>query len=165
MYVCVRISNVIHILCEHNYTTNALISRVMFYKIMHYTGIVASLAIIIACFLPWAHYNNIDQTFTGFNVTRFSTGNYYGKAGIIITAFTILILIFMILPRLWAKRINLFLTALLFAYCIRTYIIFTSALFEGEVEKRAGIYLIIILSFLMLAASVFPKMGQQPLEK
>ena len=91
------------------------------------------------------------------NVTKFAAGNYYGKAGIPISIMTGIILLFILIPALWAKRVNLFLAALLFAYCIRTYIVFTSALFEGEVEKYAGIYLIVLLSFIILLASVFPK--------
>ncbi len=131
----------------------------MFAKTIYPVGLVACIAIVGACFLPWVHYNNINETFTGFHVTKFATGNYYGRAGIIISIFAALILLLMLLPRIWAKRINLFLAALLFAYCIRTYIIFTSALFEGEVEKKGGIYLIILLSAVMLVATVFPKMG------
>ncbi len=126
-------------------------------KYYHYTGLLCCLLLIAACFMPWTHYNSINETFNGFNVKRFSTGNYYGKAGRIITIFTILIFVLMLVPKLWAKRVNLFLSALLFAYCIRTYIIFTNSLFEGEVEKKAGIYLIILFSFLVLLTSVFPK--------
>jgi hypothetical protein len=129
----------------------------MFSKVMYYTGIAATVAMIITCFMPWVHYNSINETFTGYHVTKFVTGNYYGRAGIPITIMSSIILICMLLPKLWAKRINLFVAALLFAYCIRTYIIFTSALFEGEVEKKPGIYLVIVLSFLMLLGCLFPK--------
>lgn len=132
----------------------------MFSKVMYYLGIVASVAIIICCFIPWVHYNSINTTFTGYNVVKFATGNYYGRAGIIITVLAAVIFILMLTPRLWAKRLNLFVSAVLFAYCIRTYIIFTSALFENEVEKKAGIYLIMILSVIILVASAFPKMGK-----
>ena len=129
----------------------------MLSKVSHLIGITACLAIIGACFLPWCHYNNINETFTGFNVTRFSTGNYYGRSGRVITIFSGIILLLMMVKKVWAKRINLFMAALLFAYCIRTYIIFTSALFEGEVEKKAGIYLIIIFSAIIMISAVFPK--------
>jgi hypothetical protein len=64
----------------------------------------------------------------------------------------------MLTPKRLAKRANLFLSALLFAYCIRTYIIFTSALFEGEVEKLAGIYMIVLLSTVIMLSTLFPKM-------
>ena len=129
----------------------------MFLKLIYYTGIIACLALIGNCFMPWVHYNNINVTFSGMNVTKFAAGNYYGKAGIPISIMTGIILLFILIPALWAKRVNLFLAALLFAYCIRTYIVFTSALFEGEVEKYSGIYLIVVLSFIILLASVFPK--------
>jgi len=129
----------------------------MLSRVSHFVGILACVAIIGACFLPWCHYNNINETFTGFNVTRFSTGNYYGRSGRVITIFSSIILLLMMVKKVWAKRINLFMAALLFAYCIRTYIIFTSALFEGEVEKKAGIYLIIIFSAIIMISAVFPK--------
>ena len=119
-----------------------------------------ALLIIATCFMPWVHYNNINETFTGYHVVKFAGGSYYGKAGITITFMSIIVLLLMLMPRLWAKRANLFLAALLFAYCVRTYVIFTGALFEGEVEKLAGIYLIVILSFLVLLGSVFPRMGK-----
>lgn len=70
---------------------------------------------------------------------------------------TVVVFIFFITPKIWAKRINFFLTGLLFAYCIRTYIIFTGSLFEGEVVTMVGMYLILLLSFLLMVCSVFPK--------
>ena len=124
---------------------------------MHWIGIAACISLIATCFMPWAHYNNINETFTGFHVIKFTTGNYYGKAGIPITVFTSVILLLMLLPKTLAKRANVFLSAFLFAYCIRTYIIFTSALFEGEVVKLAGIYLIVFLSLVILISTLFPK--------
>ncbi len=70
---------------------------------------------------------------------------------------TSIVFIFFIIPKIWAKRINFFVSGLLFAYCIRTYIIFTGSLFEGEVETKTGMYLVLTLSFLLLVCSVFPK--------
>ena len=126
-------------------------------KIGYYTGIIACIGIIATCFLPWTHYADINETFTGFHVIPFKTGNYYGKAGIPITVMATIILVLMLVPRLWAKRFNLFFSAILIAYTVRTYIVFTSALFEGEVVKYAGIYIIVVLSFVILICSLFPK--------
>ena len=125
-------------------------------KILHYLGILACIMLIASCFLPWTHYNNINETFSGYHVIRFVTGNYYGRAGIPITILTLIVLVFTITPKLWAKRANLFLSAFLFAYCIRTYFIFTNALFPGEVDKRIGIFMILILSLFIFVCSVFP---------
>jgi hypothetical protein len=130
---------------------------IMVNRLFNIIGIFCCILLIAACFMPWVHYNSINQTFTGFNVTKFTTGNYYGKAGIPISVITTFILLCMLVKKIWAKRVNLFMAALLVAYGIRTYIIFTSALFEGELIKKIGIYLILILPFFILASAVFPK--------
>lgn len=98
---------------------------------------------------------------TGFRVHRFPNGTYYGKAGNIILPLTVLITLFMLVPKIWAKRANLFLASFLVAYSIRTYVIFTSSLFEGEVTKKVGIYFVATLPLLMLLSSIFPRGGSK----
>ncbi len=119
-------------------------------KIFRIAGALACVALIITCFIPWVHYNSVNLTFNGVNVIPFDTGNYYGKAGYPIITLTVVIFLLMFVNRIWAKRLNLFLNALLIAYTIRTYIIFTSALFINEVDKKAGIYLVLILPVIMM---------------
>ena len=63
----------------------------------------------------------------------------------------------MLLPKIWAKRLNLFLSALLLAFVIRTYVIFTGSLFENDVIRKPGIYMIVICAILILFSSVFCK--------
>jgi hypothetical protein len=133
-------------------------------KIIQYIAILSSAALIATCFIPWVHYNSINTTFTGFNVKEFATGVNYGKAGRIITIFTSLSLLCTILPFSVPKRINMFVSALLFAYSIRTYVLFTGSLFDGEVEKLAGIYLIVVLSFVLVICSIFPNLKENEKE-
>ena len=130
-------------------------------KNLHYLAIIATLGIIGTCFIPWVHYNNIDVTFNGYNVKRFATGVYYGRAGIIITILAGISLLFTLMQSIVAKRVNMFLCALLVAYTLRTYVIFTGSLFDGEVTKLAGIYLIVLLSFVMVICSVFPYLKKE----
>ena len=130
-------------------------------KVLHYTAIISCIALIATCFIPWVHYNNINVTFNGYNVKKFATGVYYGRAGIIITIFAAISLLFTLMPSIVAKRVNMFLCALLVAYTLRTYVIFTGSLFDGEVTKLAGIYLIVFLSFVMVICSVFPYLKKE----
>lgn len=130
-------------------------------RVMHIIGLLAGIALIGTCFMPWVHYNSINVTFTGFHVTKFAGGIYYGKAGTVITPLTVVILLLMLIPKVWAKRVNLLLAGLLFAYCIRTYIVFTGSLFEGDVDRLAGIYLLLVLSFILLVSAVFPKIEEK----
>ena len=129
-------------------------------KAIQILAILSCLALIITCFLPWVHYNSINETFTGFNVKPFSTKVNYGKAGKIIVGLTIISLLCTIIPKLFLKRVNMFATALLFAYCIRTYVLFTGSIFEGQVEKFAGIYLIMLFSLALVVFSVFPNLEE-----
>ncbi len=130
-------------------------------KNLHYLAIFATIAIIATCFIPWVHYNSIDVTFNGYNVKKFATGVYYGRAGIIITVLAVVSLLFILMQSAVAKRANMFLCALLVAYTLRTYVIFTGSLFDGEVTKLAGIYLIVILSFVMVICSIFPYLKKE----
>src|SRR5690606_12181737 len=111
-----------------------------FNNLIHWAGLASCALLIIACFLPWVYFNSIDTTFTGFKVIEFPNGTYYGKAGNIILPITAFILIFMLVSKVWAKRVNLFLASFLLAFSIRSYIVFTSSLFDGEVDKKIGIY-------------------------
>jgi hypothetical protein len=130
----------------------------MFVKYLYWIGIAACITLIVSCFLPWVYFPVINETFTGFHVTKFPNGNYYGRAGYPITIMTSVIMIFMVVQKVWAKRTNLFLCALLFAYIFRTYNLFTGSLIKGEVINKIGIYLILISSVIMLIAALFPDM-------
>ena len=128
----------------------------MFIKITHWLGIVSCIVLIVSCFLPWAYYDdsNIHENFTGF----YSFSNYYGKPGKFLVGTAVIALIFMLLPKLWAKRVNLFLCALATGYAIKTYIQFSSCYGAYCPDKQAGIYLMLISSVFMLVAAVFPEL-------
>ncbi len=131
-----------------------------FKKWIQNIAILCSISLIIACFIPWVHNNTIDVTYTGFNVKKFANGGTLGRAGIFITILTAINLLFTLVPKITLKRINMFVCALLVAYTLRTYVIFTASLFEGEITKLAGIYLIIILSFILVGCSIFPNLKE-----
>jgi len=126
-----------------------------------FLGLFAAFMLIVSCFLPWTSYPYVNLTFNGFNVQRFVTGNYYGKAGYPIVVLTIITTLLFLVQKLWAKRVAVFISALLFAYIIRTYIIFTSGLVEGDVIKHVGIYLLVVSSASLFISSLFPYMPLQ----
>ena len=123
-------------------------------------GLTACVVLIIACFLPWTYYadasipNVAERTFTGF----FSYANSYGKPGKLLVLIAVVALTFILLPKIWAKRANLFVCALGVGYAVKSYVLFTSCYNAYCPEKRAGIYLMLIASFIMLIASAFPNL-------
>ncbi|HLY69818.1 MAG TPA: hypothetical protein VKR53_08810 [Puia sp.] len=115
-------------------------------------GILAAALLIISCFIPWTYYPDIDKTFTGF----FSQANAYGKPGKAIIFFSILSIILFIIPTIWAKRLNVLITAITIAYCIRSYALFTGCAGGVCPEKKIGIFSIIVFSTLMIIAALLP---------
>lgn len=133
----------------------------MLVKYLHWIGIAACILLIVACFIPWAHYADINETFTGF----YSFKNQYGRPGKLLTILASLIFVFMLLPKVWAKRANLFLAALTLGYAIKSYVLFTSCYNAYCPEKQAGIFLMLISAFVILLASVFPDMPAKEEER
>ena len=126
----------------------------MLIKIIHWLGVLACVLLIISCFMPWAYYADIHQQFTSF----YSQGNHYGRPGKFLVISGAIALVFMFLPRLWAKRVNLFLCALTVGYTIKTYILFVSCYNNYCPEKLPGVYLMLISSLIMLVGAVFTEM-------
>ncbi len=131
----------------------------------HYLSLLCCIAIVAVCFMPWVHYNNINETFTGFHVRRFVTGNYYGRAGIIVCALVAIVFLCTLLPYRFGKRVSLFVAAVLVAYSISKYTIFTSALFPDEIIIYPAIKLLVALSFVLLVAVAFPKKSNKDMQE
>ena len=123
-------------------------------KYLKWTGVLAALLLIVTCFIPWAYYADVKEHFTGF----FSHDNNYGKPGKFFVSLGIIFLVLTFIPKVWARRVNLFIAALLVAYAIKTYILFTSCYKAYCPQKEAGIYLLLICTVIILIASVFPDM-------
>lgn len=130
-------------------------------RIIYWAGITACIVLIIACFLPWTFHADLGKNFTGF----FSEQNKYGRPGRYIIFFTVIILILMLLPKLWAKRTNLFMGAVLIAYAVKTYILYTSCYNAYCPDKKAGVFLMLFSSLIIFIATMFPHMKLPQAEK
>ncbi len=123
-------------------------------KYSNYIGVLAAVLLIIACFLPWAYYPDINQHFTGF----FSEQNRYGRPGKALLFLAVFAIVLFLVQKIWAKRLNMVMAALTLAFSVRCFMLF-SACYRGICpEKEIGIYLIIITSVVMIIASVLPYM-------
>jgi len=129
-----------------------------FSTILHRIGLLACIVLVVSCFLPWTYYadphiaTEAERTFTGF----FTYQNQYGKPGKLLTLIAIIVLVFMLLPKIWAKRANLFIAALGMGYAIKTYVLFTSCYNAYCPEKKAGIFVMMLSMALLLVAAAFP---------
>jgi hypothetical protein len=123
-------------------------------KYVNLVGVLACCLLIIVCYLPWTYYPDLGKSFSGF----FSEGNAYGKPGAVFLTLSLMAILFFILPKLWAKRLNILIGALMVAYSIKTYILFTSC-YRGDCPvKKLGIFLVLVLPLFIIIATVLPDM-------
>jgi len=115
-------------------------------------GVVATIVLIICCFLPWTFYPDLNKTFNGF----FSEGQIYGKPGYVFIFFAIFAITFFIIPRAWAKKWNFIFGGLILAYAIKSFILYTGCYNGICPVKLAGIWMMLISSVVILIMAVLP---------
>jgi len=122
-----------------------------YYKI---TGFFACALLIVSCFLPWAYYPDLHESFTGF----YSHENIYGKPAKVFIFLAVCSLILIYMDKIWAKRVLIFLSALNIGYLIKTYVLFTSCYSTICPQKQYGFYLLMISAIALLIVSVLPNL-------
>ncbi len=122
-------------------------------KYSKWIGIITALILIVACFMPWTFHADVNKTFTGF----FSEQDMYGKPGKFLVIFSILSILLLLINKVWAKRVHIFLAAVIISYAFKTYVLYTSCYNAYCPEKKPGIYLVLIAAVLMLIVAVFPE--------
>ena len=121
-------------------------------RYMKWIGLFAVILLIVSCFLPWANIASKNIMVSGVE----STGTNFGKPGYTHFVLSFFFIIFHFIPKLWAKRSNLLVVALNIAWAIRNYFIISMCR-EGECpEKQIGLWLVLLASFLVLIAALFP---------
>lgn len=126
-------------------------------KYSKWIGIAAALLLVAACFLPWTFNPGLDKDFTGF----FSEKNMYGKPGWALSVLAAIAIIFYWVPRIWAKRWNLLVCAIILAYAIRTFIIYSTCYLGTCPEKKIGLWLMALASVLMMVMALLPDIPQK----
>jgi hypothetical protein len=121
-------------------------------KYSQWIGIVAALLLIAACFMPWAWFPDLGKNFTGF----FSEKNIYGRPGKVLIFFSIVEILLFAIPRVWAKRANIFVAALTIAFAIKSYILYTACYGGLCPDKRVGIFLMLGSAAIALVAALLP---------
>lgn len=120
-------------------------------QIIKWLGVAAAIALIVSCYLPWVVIESKDLVISGVE----TTGTNFGKPGYFHLALAVLYLLFVLINRVWSKRVNIFISAFNVAWALRNFAI-VSACSGGECpEKQAGLYLILFSSLAMMFSVLF----------
>ncbi len=121
-------------------------------------GIILGLMLITVCYFPWSYIESKDIMVTGMS----APGTNFGKPGLMNIYVTVASIILFAIPKIWAKRTNLFFTMFNMGWSIRNFIIL-AVQFYGETPVRQwGLYVSLILSILMFIMSLLPKLEIKP---
>src|SRR5439155_14194067 len=121
-------------------------------KYSQWIGIAAAIILVIACFLPWTFHPDLNKNFTGF----FSEHNIYGKPGYVFIVVCAIAVVFFCIPRLWAKRWNIFVGAVILSYAIKSFIVYSGCYRAICPDKKAGLWRMLLCSILLLVMALFP---------
>jgi len=132
-------------------------------KYSQWIGIAAAIILVIAGFLPWTYHPDLNKNFTGF----FSENNVYGKPGYVFVIMSIITIVFFAIQRVWAKRWNMFICALVLSYAIKSFIMFSGCYRGICPDKLAGLWIMLASAVLMMVMALFPdiKLKEEPKKK
>jgi hypothetical protein len=122
-------------------------------KYSNYIGVIAAIALIICCFLPWIYIESINATITGLSAEHTN----FGKPGILHIFFSTLSVALFLIPAIWAKRTNLFVGSFNFAWAIRNFLMLTHCELGECPHKFFWIYFLVLCSILLLIMTMLPK--------
>jgi hypothetical protein len=81
----------------------------------------------------------------------------FGKPGILHIAFSLTAFVLFLIPKLWSKRTNIFMCAFNLAWAVKNFMLYSMCSAGDCQEKKAGIYILLISSVLMIIMAMLPK--------
>ncbi|MFZ5978497.1 MULTISPECIES: hypothetical protein [Hydrotalea] len=120
-------------------------------------GIIAAILMVAVCFMPWIYIPSLQLTISGVHGTvneQFT----FGKQILAQSFFSVLLIAFFALPKVWAKRTNLFVGFINMAWAIKNFTLF-SLCREGECpEVKPGLYITVGLAVIVLLMTLLPRL-------
>jgi hypothetical protein len=78
---------------------------------------------------------------------------------------SIVAIIFFAIQRTWAKRWNMFICAIILSYAIKSFIVFSGCYRGICPDKKAGLWIMLLSSIIMMAMALFPDIKLKGEEK
>ncbi len=122
-------------------------------KYSKWIGFAAAITVLLVCYLPWVYVPSVQLEIAGM----FASGKHnFGKPGLMNMVCTTGAAILFLLPRVWAKRTNIFFCGFNVAWAVRNYIMLSRCYGGDCPEKKIGLYLLVAAAALMLLMSFLP---------
>lgn len=121
-------------------------------RYLKWIGLTAAILLSVSCFTPWVFIASKNITVSGID----ATGTNFGRPGYFHFVMAAFFTLFTLIPRLWAKRVNLLIVALNLAWAVRNFFVI-SACEAGECpQKKTGLFIVLLSAIIMLFSALFP---------
>lgn len=117
-------------------------------------GVIACLALIAICFLPWSFIESQQITVTGFH----AEGTNYGKPGLFNIIMSVINIAMFLIPAIWSKRTNVFIASFNLAWAVRNYLLLSSCMMGECPVKKPALFVLVGLSAVIMIMTLLPKM-------
>jgi len=117
-------------------------------------GIAAAIGLVVCCFFPWSIIVSKNLSISGFA----AEGTSFGRPGLFHVIFCSAAVLFFAVPRIWAKRTNVFIGAINLAWAIRNYVLVSSCMLGECPEKQPALYAILGCAIVIQLMVLFPSM-------
>ncbi len=125
----------------------------IFMRYSNYFGIAAGILMICAALFPWIYIPSLNTSVTGFGS---DTVTKFGKPILMNIYVFVLNVIFFLLPKVWAKKMNTLFGAVNFAWALRNLLLLSTCR-NGECpEKQVWLYIYVAAAFVLLLMAVLP---------
>ncbi len=122
-------------------------------KYSKWIGLLAVIIVVLVCYMPWVYVPAVKLRISGMSA---SGQQNFGKPGLMNLFCSFGAAIFFLLPRIWAKRTNIFFCGFNVAWALRNYIL-VSRCYGGDCpDIKPGLYILLAASFVMLLMAFLP---------
>jgi len=105
--------------------------------------------LVVSVFFPWVIIQSKNIVVSGMH----AEGTAYGKPGLLSLFFTALVVLFSLVPRVWAHRITIFSSALHTGWALRNFLLL-SVCQGGECPQRQPFFYVYLVSSILLLVAV-----------
>jgi hypothetical protein len=122
-------------------------------KYSTHIGILFCLILVVTAFFPWIHIESLQIYVSGVGA---DIKTVFGKPALMNFYLIPLLVLFFLIPKIWAKKINPFIGAINFAWALRNLLLLSSCR-NGECPvKQIFLYIYFISASIILIMTLLP---------
>ena len=122
-------------------------------KYSAHIGILFCLFLVITAFFPWIHIESLNVYVSGIGA---DIKTVFGKPALMNFYLLPVLILFFLIPRLWAKKLNPFVGAINFAWALRNLLLLSTCR-NGECpQQQTALYVYFLSAVVILVMTVLP---------